>query len=379
MGKKMLVLMLVGMLVGLTSCAQATPTPVPPTPVPPTATPVPPTPVPPTPTPVPPTATPVPPTPTPVPWGKPTILTDRMGTADDLAVTEQEIAAAKAHVADALVGIIPCTMATEYHFTVADSARKKLEEWGFKVQLVDPETKAEKQISAIENLTAAGAKAIAICVLDPKVIQSALQEAANKGVFIVQYAGRESAFNGISISIEDADLGRAAGEYAGKLIKEELGGKAVVAILDYPDLPNVVVRADNIEKALLEQAPNATIVGRFLGGVQEFGLKSMETALQAHPDIQVVVSINDAGAYGALQALEAAGKDPKTTIIVGIDAEKQALELIKKGGMYRGTVDTQPAKTGEMVAQGIVKLLAGSTVPRDIKVPVKVITKADLQ
>jgi ABC-type sugar transport system substrate-binding protein len=128
----------------------------------------------------------------------------------------------------------------------------------------------------------------------------------------------------------------------------------------------------------LAQAPEATIVGRYLGGVAEFGLQSMETALQAYPDINVVVSINDAGAYGALQALEAAGKDPATTIIVGIDAEKQALDLIKAGGMYRGTVDTQPAKTGEMVAQAVVKLLAGATVPRDIAVPVKVITAADI-
>jgi ABC-type sugar transport system substrate-binding protein len=324
------------------------------------------------------TATPLPPTPTPITWTTPTITTDRMGTADDLTVTEAEIAAAKAHLGDASVGLVPCTMSTEYHSTVAEGARKALEGYGMKVQIVDSEAKPEKQITAIENMTAAGVKAIVICVLDPAVVQSALQEAANKGIFIVQYAGRESAFNGIDISIEDSDLGYAAGEYAGKLIKDELGGKAVVAILDYPDLPNVVIRADNIEKALLEQAPEATIVGRYLGGIQDNGLKSMETALQAHPDINVVASINDAGAYGALTALQAANKDPATTIIVGIDAEKQALDLIKQGGMYRGTVDTQPAKTGEMAAEGVVKLLAGATLPRDIKVPVKVLTKADI-
>jgi len=357
MKKSLFTLALMAAVLSLGACAPATPM---------------------APTPMPVTPTTVPPTPTALMWGTPTILTDRMGTADDLAVTPDEITAARAHLGDSFVGIIPCTLATEYHFTAADSARKALEGYGLKVQLVDPEAKPEKQISAIENFTAAGAKVIVICVLDPKVLQSALREAADKGVFIVQYAGRESAFNGISISIEDADLGYAAGEYAGKLIKKELGGKANVAILDYPDLPNVVIRADNIEKALLQQAPEATIVGRFLGGVQEYGLKSMETALQAHPEINVVVSINDAGAYGALQALEAARKDPQKTIIVGIDAEKKALELIKQGGMYRGTVDTQPAKTGEMVAQGVVKILAGATVPRDIKVPVKVITRADL-
>jgi hypothetical protein len=31
-----------------------------------------------------------------------------------------------------------------------------------------------------------------------------------------------------------------------------------------------------------------------------------------------------------------------------------------------------------MVAAGVVKLLAGSRVPRDIKVPIQVITRADL-
>jgi ABC-type sugar transport system substrate-binding protein len=346
----------------LTACGQASPTEAPPAP----------------PTPAPPTETAAPPTETPLPWKNPTITTDRVGTVDDLVVTHGEIAAAKAHVGDAIVGIIPCTMATKYHFTVVDSAQKQLEEWGFMVQLVDPEQKAEKQITAIENLTAAGAKVIAICVLDPKVVQSALQEAASKGVTIIQYGGRESAVNGIDISIEDADLGAAAGDYAGTLIKDELGGRAVVAILDYPDLPNVVIRADSIEKSLLAQAPAATIVGRYLGGIQENGLKSMKTALQAHPDINVVVSINDPGAYGALQAMEAAKKDPKTTVIVGIGAEAKALELIKAGGMYRGTVDTQPALTGEMVAEGVVKIMAGATLPRDIRVPVKVLTRADI-
>jgi ABC-type sugar transport system substrate-binding protein len=311
-------------------------------------------------------------------WKAPVILTDRVGTAADLAVSPEEVAAAKAHLGSGIVGLIPCTMANEYHSAVAKAARKALSDQGLKAQLVDPEARSEQQISAIENLTAAGAKAIAICVLDPAVLQSALREAANAGVLLVQFAGRESAFNGITISIDDAELGRAAGEYAGKLIVQELSGRAQAAILDYPDLPNAVLRANAIEQALKEQAPQAVIVGRYLGGTQENGLKSMEAALQAHPGINVVVSINDAGAYGARQALLAAGKDPQTTLVVGIDAEKNALALIEQGGIYRGTVDTQPAKTGEMVAAGVVKLLAGSRVPRDIKVPIQVITRADL-
>jgi len=97
--------------------------------------------------------------------------------------------------------------------------------------------------------------------------------------------------------------------------------------------------------------------------------------LQAHPEIDVVVSINDAGAYGAIKALEAAGKDPQQTIVVGIDAEAQAKDLIEQGRFFRGTVDTSPTQTGEMVLEAAVKLLAGSSAPKNVRVPVTKITE----
>jgi ribose transport system substrate-binding protein len=342
----------------LAACAQATP-------VSPTKAPVQPT--------QPPAEPTKPPAPTAIP--APTLLTDKLGTADDLKPTDAELAAAQSVMAGKKIGIVACTMGTEYHSTVANSAADTAKTLGLTAEIFDPQAKAEQQISAIENFVSAGTPAIVICVLDPAVIKSALEDAAKKGVYIVQYSGRESAINGIGISIEDADLGCAAGEIAADAINKDLAGKATVAILDYPDLPNVVVRADNIEKCLKEKAPGVNIVGRYLGGTPENGLKSMETALQAHPDIDTVVSINDAGAYGALNALEAAKKDPAKTIIVGIDAEQQAKDLIQKGGMYKGTVDTSPAITGQMAIDAVIKLLSGATVEKNIKVPVTKITQ----
>jgi ribose transport system substrate-binding protein len=309
----------------------------------------------------------------------PTLLTDKLGTAADLVPTDAEIADAKANLGTGKIGIIPCTMGSEYHSTVANSALARAKELGITAEVFDPQAKADQQISAIENFVSAGAKVIVICVLDPAVVKPALEAAVAKGVFIVQTSGRESAINGIGISIEDADLGCANGQLAAEAINKILGGQGVVAILDYPDLPNVVIRADNIEKCLKQDAPNATIVGRFKGGTTDFGQTSMENALQAHPDINVVASINDAGAYGALTALQAAKKDPAKTIIVGIDAEANAKDLIKAGGMYYGTVDTNPSATGVMAINAAVKLLAFATVEKNIKVDVVKVTKATLQ
>ncbi len=310
-------------------------------------------------------------------YGEPTLIAEGLGTADDLEPSEDEIAGAKAHLADdeSFIGIVACTYSTDYHSAVPDAAVAYAEEVGLGVETFDSEIDVEKQISGIENFVSSGADVIVVCVFDPPSVQSALEEAAAAGVYIVQYAGRNAAeYGGVTISIEDEDLGAAAGQYAAQLISDEMGGEANVAILDYPDVPNVVIRADAIAAALAEGAPDAVIVGNYLGGTTEFGLNSMETALQEHPEINVVVSINDAGAYGAMQALEAAGKTAEDSIIVGIDAEPQALEYINSGTMYRGTVDTAPAETGRMTIKAAVKLLAGSTIPQNIRVPVNLMT-----
>ena len=301
-----------------------------------------------------------------------------LGTADDLVPTAAEVEAAVAALGeDGFVGIIACTLSTEYHSTVAERASERLTELGIANQLVDSEVNVETQISAIENLTSSGAKVLVVCLFDPPSVLSALEAAAEQGVQIVQYAGRNTAdFGGVTIAIEDADLGRTAGEYAAQIITEELGGQANVAILDYPDIANVVVRADAIRAALEAGAPSAVIVGNYLGGTTEFGLASMESALIEHPEINVVVSINDAGAYGAMQALENAGIED--AIIVGIDAEQQARDLITAGGMYRGTVDTSPVETGVMSGNAAVKLLAGSEIPQNIAVPTTLITRSDV-
>lgn len=313
----------------------------------------------------------------------PTLTAGAPGTAADLVPTQAEVDLATAVLgSEGFIGMVACTLNTEYHSTVADTAKITADALNLKFALFDAQVEAEKQVSAIRDFIAKGAKVIILCVLNPEVVAPAVEEAAKAGVFIVQFAGPAlTEVNGISVGTgdEDAKLGCAAGEIAGELIAQEKGGKAVVAILDYPDLPQIVLRADNIEKCLLAQAPQSTIVGRYLGGTTDNGLLSTNRALQEHPEIDVVVSINDAGAYGALTALQAAGKDPQTTIIVGVDAEAKARDLIKAGGYYRGTVNTSPEVTGEIVINGAVKLLASATVPKIISVPASKVTLDSLQ
>ena len=117
----------------------------------------------------------------------------------------------------------------------------------------------------------------------------------------------------MTISVEDEDIataeGTAAGEYAAANYPD--GGIQVV-ITDYPEIESLVARADMIEETFTAAYPDAEFLPRILGGTAENGVTSMETALQANPDIVGVLGINDAGNLGAYQALENAGRGPTT-------------------------------------------------------------------
>ena len=152
---------------------------------------------------------------------QPTLTTGSLGIADDLAPTDEEIALARATLAGGLIGVIACTLSTEYHSIVAADAQARAEALGFRVQVFDSQAQAERQPGAVKDFVARGAKIIAVCVLDPKIVGDAIKQAEDSGIYIVQFGGAALDVNGVTIGggdEGDIDLGCAAGEVAGDLI-----------------------------------------------------------------------------------------------------------------------------------------------------------------
>lgn len=296
--------------------------------------------------------------------------------ADAVELTDAELAALEELAPSQLVGIVAATMATDYHKTLNESVQARAEELGFDAEIFDSREDPNQQLQGIEGFISKGAAAIIVTGLGGETIGPIAAEAAEQGIFVIQVAGRDLADVGaVTISVEDEDIAEAAGTAGGEYAAELYGDEPIkVVITDYPSIESLVARADTIEESFLAAYPNAQFVPRILGGTAENGVTSMETALQAHPDIVGVLGINDAGNLGAHQALENAGKTGDDVFIFGIDCEAQAVELIDGGGMYKGCVNTNPEGTGVLAVDTYAKWLAGGTVPGVIEVPVFVYT-----
>ena len=81
---------------------------------------------------------------------------------------------------------------------------------------------------------------------------------------------------------------------------------------------------------------------------------------------------NDEMALGAIQAIEAAGREG--ILVVGFDATDDAVKAVEEGKMG-ATIAQMPEVIGSMGVEYADKLLSGEDVPEYIPVDLKLITK----
>lgn len=86
-----------------------------------------------------------------------------------------------------------------------------------------------------------------------------------------------------------------------------------------------------------------------------------------------VISNNDEMAIGAIQAMSAAGVDPKSKIIGGIDATQDGLQEMKKGNL-NVTVFQNAAGQGAGALKAALELAKGQKVPQKVFVPFELVT-----
>jgi ribose transport system substrate-binding protein len=232
------------------------------------------------------------------------------------------------------------------------------------VTVTDPNDDSAKQVADLENLITNQVDAIVIAAIDPAAVEPVLQKAQAAGIKIVAQSTKVATYD-TYITVGELDMGLNAGQIAGQWIADNLGGNAEVAILNYPKIPQLIDRDKGIRDGIAELAPNAKVVADASAATAEEGLAAAETILQAHPNVNVFVCINDNGCLGALQAGKAKGKTTKDFAVVGIGGDPAALKEIAAGTSYYGTVDLQSFQDGQLVMQSVDKLLAGESVPKD--------------
>ena len=168
------------------------------------------------------------------------------------------------------------------------------------------------------------------------------------------------------MNVAELEMGQANGSACGKWMAETFGADAdcKYAILTQRSLEQTIGRENGIMQGIAEYCPNAECVMTVDGYTTDMGMTAAENILTAHPEVVAILGINDSGALGAYEFY-----------IGGNDGTQQALELIKEGTIYRGSVDLNPVGTGELMIQYAVSLSNGESIPESYMVPVTAVTR----
>ena len=214
------------------------------------------------------------------------------------------------------------------------------------------------QVTAMENMIAAGAKTILITPSDSKAIVPAIKKARDKGVMVIALDSPTDPVDATDALFATDNY--KAGELIGQYAKAALGGKpAKIVTLDlFPGHPVGAQRHNGFLKGFGLAAPDAksnelskpaeVVCMADTDGNQAKGQTAMENCLQKNPDITLVYTINEPAAAGAYNALKKAGKD-KSVMIVSVDGGCDGVKDVA-AGKIAATAQQYPLK---MAAMGV--------------------------
>lgn len=263
-----------------------------------------------------------------------------------------------------VVGLITKTETNPFFVKMKEGAQRAASAQGAKLLTAAGKADGDNagQVTAIENMVSAGAKAILITPNDSKAIVPAIKKARDQGVMVIALDSPAEPQNATDalFATDNFKAGQLVGQYA----KAAMGGKpAKIATLDlFPGHPVGIARhngflagfgAPGVTPQTVGLAKTADVVCMADSyGDQGKGQTAMENCLQKNPDINLVYTINEPAAAGAYKALKAAGKE-KNVMIVSIDGGCAGVRDVKSG-VIAATSQQYPLKMASLAMDASV-------------------------
>ena len=266
---------------------------------------------------------------------------------------------------DYTIGFSVSTLNNPFFVTLNEGAEEKAAELGATLTVVDAQDNASKQASDIEDLIQQEVDLIMINPVDSEAVAAAVESANSANIPVITVD--RSAAGGEVVSHIASD-NTAGGEMAAEHLTSIVGEGAAVAELEgVPGSSAARERGEGFNKIA---ADSLDVVAKQTANFNRSeGLSVMENILQANPDIKGVFAHNDEMALGALEAIEASGKD---IAVVGFDATDDAVKAVEDGRLD-GTIAQKPEMIGEMAVEAAVQSLEGEEVEASIPVELELI------
>ncbi|WP_269859173.1 ABC transporter permease/substrate-binding protein [Streptomyces sp. RPT161] len=270
------------------------------------------------------------------------------------------------------VGLSLSTMNNPFFVQIRAGAQAEARQLGVDLTVTDAQNDASQQANQLQNFTSEGLGAIIVNPVDSDAAGPSVRSANKARIPVIAVdRGVHKADTAALVASDNIE----GGELAARTLAEKLGGKGSIVVLQGQAGTSASRERGAGFAEGLKAYPGIKVVAEQPADFDRTkGLDVMTNLLQAHPDVQGVFAENDEMALGAIKAL---GSRAGTSVsVVGFDGTPDGLAAVKAGTLY-ASVAQQPTELGRIAVRNALRAAEGKAVDKTVKVPVKVVTKAN--
>ena len=236
----------------------------------------------------------------------------------------------------------------------------------------------DSQRRALEQMVADGAKGILIAPTNSTELLPAIEAARRTGVIVIAVDTSVDPPDAVDafFATDNAEAGRLVGEYASvKAQQMDLDPK--IAMLDLaPGISSGELRHEGfLEGFGLTEGDPAIVATADTEGDRDIAETRMSEILAETPEINVVYTVNEPAALGALAALEAADADLGRIILVSIDGGCRAMKDAVRPGEIDATAMQFPANMAREGVRALANAIReGETLGGNLDTGVRLVT-----
>ena len=231
----------------------------------------------------------------------------------------------------------------------------------------------DEQLGLVEEVVRLKPDAIVFAPFDPKAMVPAVDKLNAAGIPVTNVNERLAGGNVVAyVGTDDYQLALTTARY----LINAMGKKGNVVILEGPDnLPTSIARVKAYKDVLKEYPEVKLLASKPANYARTPAIELMKSFLRLYPQIDGVLAANDPMAIGAIESLKAAKRN---ALVIGINASKEVIELVKSGDLL-GSGDYNGFNQGCLATQIALRNLRKQPAPKEINLKAVVMDKTNYQ
>ena len=270
------------------------------------------------------------------------------------------------------LGAVYMTLNNPFYEVIDEEIRTTVENHGDVLISRDPALSVDKQVEEIRELIADGVELIFINPVDWTKVETALElaRAAQIPVIAIDTNVEDDSLVACTIVSDNYAAGVQCAEH---LLKMSAGGK--IGLLKHSQARSSIDRIKGFTDKISANKNFEVVAEAECLGQLEVAMPAMEEMIREHPEINIVMALNDPAAMGALAALQ--NENLSGVKIYGVDGVPEVKEMIFSRRMT-ATAGQSPRQIGKLAADSAYKIFSGEPVEKIIELPTRLLSAENL-